>query len=82
MVVAQRVEAEPQDRALEERVTEYLRGFHRLPLRGIAVVADKGTVTLRGTVPSFYEKQLCLGCLPQVDGVSRIVDRIEVAYCS
>lgn len=80
MVVAQRVEAEPQDQELERRVTEYLRGFHRLPLRGIAVAANKGTVTLRGTLPSFYEKQLCLGCLPQVNGVSRIVDRIEVTY--
>jgi osmotically-inducible protein OsmY len=80
MVVMQKVDVEPQDRELEQRVTEYLQGLHRLPLRNIAVAANHGTVTLRGTLPSFYEKQLCLGCLPQVDGVSRLVDRIEVRY--
>ncbi len=80
MVVAQKVARKTEDKQLEERVTEYLWGFHRLPLRSISVAADRGTVTLRGRVPSFYEKQLCLGCYPQVEGVARIVDRIEVDY--
>jgi osmotically-inducible protein OsmY len=45
----------------------------------VAVLSDDGTVTLRGQVRSFYEKQLCHHTCRRVAGVLRLVDEIEVA---
>ncbi len=48
-------------------------------LRQIVVRADSGTVTLRGTVTSFYQKQLCIQACRAVPGVVTLVDEVEVA---
>ncbi|NLX95187.1 MAG: BON domain-containing protein [Rhodopirellula sp.] len=67
------------DRDLEFRVTNYLVGRQVQALRRIEVEADKGTVTLRGSVCSFHQKQLCLNCCRRVAGVIDLVDEVDVA---
>ena len=51
------------------------RGVSSLPRLTIEV--EDGIVTLRGTVPTFYERQLCL-CSQHVSGVLRVVDDLKV----
>ncbi len=66
------------DRDLERRVANYLFGRQVPALRRIEVEADHGTVTLRGSVYTFHQKQLCLNCTRRVAGVRHLVDEVEV----
>ena len=50
--------------------------------RGVTVVAEQSTVTLRGCTPTFYDKQLMLHAALQVPGVGQIVDEVEVCPVS
>ena len=78
MVSPAHLRDEAQDRDLERRVANYLLG-HKLPtLRHIEVESDRGTVTLRGRVFSFYQKQLCINCSRRVAGVMTLIDQIDV----
>ena len=67
------------DRDLERRVTNFLFARNLPTLRRLQVAADNGTVTLRGRVHSFYEKQLCQHACRRVAGVISMVDAIDVA---
>jgi osmotically-inducible protein OsmY len=67
------------DRDLEQRVINYLSGRHIPSLRRLAVDVNNGTVTLRGRVQSFYEKQLSQACCKRVAGVIHFVDRVDVS---
>lgn len=67
-----------EDRELERRVVGFLKARHVPSLRHLAVEANNGTVTLRGRVYSFYEKQLCQHCCQRVAGVVRLVDAVDV----
>ena len=71
--------AENADRDLERRVVNFLQGWQRPGLRNVEVKATAGTVTLRGTVNSFYEKQLSQQCCRRVAGVLKLIDAISVA---
>lgn len=71
--------AATRDRDLERRVMNYLHGRQVSAMRRISIQANNGTVTLRGAVPSFYQKQLCISCSRRVAGVINLVDHIEVA---
>lgn len=71
---------EQSDRDLERRVGIYLSGQHVPGLRHLEIEADNGTVTLRGRVHSFYERQLCQALCRRVAGVLGYVDAIDVAY--
>lgn len=73
-----RVLDEAADRDLEQRVVGYLARRHVPSLRQLAVEARNGTVTLRGQVRSFYEKQLSSHCCRRVAGVLQLVDEIDV----
>ncbi len=42
------------------------------------IEVTNGTVTFRGTVDSFYERQICLSC-KHVPGVRGVVDELKVA---
>lgn len=66
------------DHDLCRRVENYLVGFHRMGLREIQIEADRGVVTLRGRVSTFYEKQLALNCCHRVAGVRQLIDEVEV----
>jgi osmotically-inducible protein OsmY len=66
------------DRDLERRVQNYLYGRQIPGLRRIEVEASGGTVTLRGRVRSYYEKQLCIHCCRRVAGVIELNDQVVV----
>lgn len=70
------------DRDLERRVSNYLAGRHVPGLRHLEVEAHNGTVTLRGRVYSFYEKQMCQEFCRRVAGVVRYIDAVDVSYSS
>jgi osmotically-inducible protein OsmY len=65
------------DSDLKRRVELFLqqKGVSSLPRLSIEV--EGGHVMLRGTVRSFYERQLCL-CCQHVAGVLRVVDELKV----
>jgi len=67
------------DRYLEHQVTAGLRNRNVSTLRQVVVQAKSGTITLRGTVTSFYQKQLCIQACYAVPGVVALVDEVEVA---
>ena len=69
--------ADPNESDMAQRVRQVL--YRRPELRGVTVHAVYGTVTLEGTVASFYEKQLCISGSQRVAGVLRLVDNLVVA---
>lgn len=66
------------DRELESRVAEVLRQQSIPAFRQLRIDARDGTVTLRGRVDSFYEKQVALHCCLRVPGVKRGLEGISV----
>lgn len=63
---------------LQRRVVGYLATKHLASLRRLEVVTQGATVTLRGCVDSFYEKQVALHCCRRVAGVRGLVDDLVV----
>ncbi len=63
---------------IKRRITNLLcqRGVSSIQRLNIEV--KNGTVTVRGTVASFYERQVCVSCCQHVPGVFRVVDEITV----
>jgi osmotically-inducible protein OsmY len=47
-------------------------------LRDIICASQDGVLTLRGRLPSYYLKQLAQTVVADVEGVTRIVNEIEV----
>lgn len=70
--------ADSTDRDLKRRVTTFLSTQHRPALRHLEVEVRKGTVTLRGRVATFYEKQLSGQLTRRVAGVLRLIDDVVV----
>jgi len=77
-MVSADIAAARHDRDLEHRVANYLFGYKMPTLRSIDVRSDHGTVTLRGRLPTFYQRQLCIQCCLRVAGVTHLIDEIEV----
>ncbi|MBX7167624.1 MAG: BON domain-containing protein [Pirellulales bacterium] len=71
-----------RDHDLEIRVQSALAASNIPALRRLVVEALDGTVTLRGRVCSFYEKQLSHTHCRHVPGVDRLVDAIDVIAAS
>jgi len=67
------------DQDLERRVFQYLLDRRMPGLRQLSVEAHGGTVTLRGRVRTFYEKQLCTNICRRVAGVIRLEDLVAVS---
>ena len=63
---------------LKLRITGFLRQQGVSSWKRINIEMNEGTVTLHGTVPSFYERQLCISCCQRVAGVVRLVDNLQV----
>jgi hypothetical protein len=68
----------PADRELEARILGYLLARNAPATGQIEVDANNGTVTVRGRVRTFYQRQLCVHCCLRVAGVVRLVDQIHV----
>ena len=66
---------------LKSRVENFLRSKGITSLGRLDIEVDGSQVTLRGTVRSFYERQLCI-CCQQMAGVSRLIDQLHVEVSS
>jgi osmotically-inducible protein OsmY len=66
------------DVPLEQRVRSYLDGKGSGTFRAVRVAVHTGTVTLTGTVTSFYAKQIAQEFTRRVPGVVAVVNLIEV----
>ena len=66
------------DVGLEQATRSALRGRCERAVRDLAICVDEGVVTLRGRTHSFYEKQLLLHAVQQVDGLAGVNDEITV----
>jgi osmotically-inducible protein OsmY len=62
------------DHAAEER----LRRSSYLALRDISCLASDGVLTLRGSLPSYYLKQVAQEIVSGVEGVRHVANQIEV----
>lgn len=66
------------DSEIEQNVRAFLEGCNMPALRRLAVSVSAGTVTLRGQVRTFYERQLTQQCLRRIAGVRQLIDRTVV----
>lgn len=55
-----------------------LGSSHHLFLRHVACRVEDDAICLEGKVPSFYLKQTAQSLIQSVDGVARVVNRLEV----
>ena len=67
------------DRQLERQIASHLAETNRPGLRGLAVKVADGKVTLRGSVASFYEKQIAIQTCRVLAGIERLTDAVDVA---
>jgi len=77
MSSAQAVLIDKGSAELGRRLRIYMSQRGVASLQRLSIEVDGGIVTLRGTVSSFYERQLCL-CCQHVAGVIRLVDDLKV----
>lgn len=68
----------PADKELESRIANYLLDRNLSRPGQLEIEAAGGTVTIRGRVRTFYQRQLYVHHCGRVDGVCRLVDEIEV----
>lgn len=68
-----------RDEDIAIRVWEFLRRQHFRALHDLKISVTEGTLTLEGTVGSFYEKQIALTICKRTLGVQNFVDEIKVA---
>lgn len=74
---------DPQaDEQLQQRVVMYLAHADHRSMRSLAVTARNGVVTLCGTVPTFYVRQLAIACASRVAGVRVVIDQVEACETS
>ena len=69
---------EHQDLDLENRVSRYLDSQHFPSFKKLSIEAERGCVTVVGTVCSFYERQVAISSCQQVAGVLKLIDQIVV----
>lgn len=66
------------DSPLACKVSQELQGTGRLRLRNVLVEENRGQVTLKGRVPSYYLKQLAQTVAVSVGGVGEIRNELTV----
>jgi osmotically-inducible protein OsmY len=64
---------------ISREITSALERHARREARRIAVEVEGGVVTLRGTVDSLAERQAAVGTAFAAQGVSRVIDQLDVA---
>jgi hypothetical protein len=69
-----------EDSQLSRRVKLFLASQPRPSLRYLQVQASGSTVTLRGLVTTYYERQLALQASRQIAGVRQLIDEITVQH--
>jgi osmotically-inducible protein OsmY len=69
----------PADYLLADRITTQLAETNRANLKRLSVNVRAGEVTLRGSVGSFYERQIAIQTCRELSGIDRLIDAVEVA---
>ena len=64
--------------SLDDKVRIALEQNPHLVGLNLRCVAEQGRVTLQGTVPSHYHKQMAQEALRDVDGIAEISNQLEV----
>ena len=67
------------DTALADRITSQLTSDSQMKNARLEVTAKSGVVTLQGTAPTRAVKEHALTAVSGIDGVSQVVDRIQVS---
>ncbi len=67
-----------QDLELRERVTLLVQQRQLASEGEVRIDAQGGVVTLRGTVPTYYRRQLLYSSARRVAGVLEVIDQLEV----
>lgn len=65
---------------LSKRISSAIEKHPHLTRRKLQFEAREGRVTLRGTVSSYYQKQMAQEALRRVDGVHEIENKLEVTW--
>jgi hypothetical protein len=63
---------------VERRVALFLEQRRLTCGTRLAVVANRGVVTLRGTVPTFHQRQLLIAFARRVAGAVQVIDELDV----
>lgn len=72
------IRIEYPDDDLRQRICRYLGSRHFPAFRNLEIDVENGSVTLHGTVCSYYEKQVALDTCRRVAGVLSTIDNISV----
>ena len=67
-----------EDQALAQRVRLYLAAQGRSVISRLKVSAENQSITLQGSTPTYFDRQLALACARRVAGVREIIDLISV----
>ncbi|MBX7166728.1 MAG: BON domain-containing protein [Pirellulales bacterium] len=65
---------------LDERLDEIASRNPYLARRNLRIESQNGRVTLKGTVASYFHKQMAQEALRQVDGIGEIENQLEVEW--
>ncbi len=66
--------------ALADRATIALENNPHLPRRKLSLEARQGHVTLRGTVTTYFQKQMAQEALRRIEGVEQVDNQLEVHW--
>ncbi len=67
------------DAEVQAAVVQVLKSSQRSSLSGIRVSVRRQTVTLRGYLPTYYDRHIAVDAVRSVSGVLRIFDETKVA---
>lgn len=67
------------DTLLAAQISSQLAETNRPSLKRLSVAVRGSEVTLRGSVPSFYERQIAIQACRMASGIIRVNDAVEVA---
>ena len=67
------------DGALAQKISHQLAETNRASLKRLSVDVTGGSVTLRGNVSSFHEKQIAIQTCRALAGIGLVTDALEVA---
>ena len=65
---------------IKSLIRHALRSCRMSSLQRLEIEVDGGTVTIRGTLRSFYERQVCLARIQRIPHVVKLVDNMKVEW--
>lgn len=71
---------EHDDHQLYQRADSALRNSPHLPKRTVRLEAAEGRVTLRGSVRTYFQKQMAQESLRHIEGLTAIHNEIDVTW--